>query len=69
MLDGVGDVAIAPEGLDLGVEVGDVAIAPEGLDLEVEVGDAGTGDGDSGDDVTDFSSSDLSETAPAVVLV
>ena len=71
MFDVVGDVAIAPEGegVDLGVEVADVAIAPEGLDLGVEVGVVGTQDGDTGDDVTDFSSSDLSETALADVLV
>ena len=45
-------------------------VAPEGLDLVVEVGVVGTGDGDCfGDDVKDCSSSDLSETAPADVLV
>ena len=56
MLDGVGE--------------GDVGIAPEGLDLGVEVGVVRTGeDGDSGDDVTDFSSSDLSETGTSDGLV
>ena len=56
---------------ELGVFIllGEVAIAPEGLDLGVEVGVVGTGDGDFGDDVTDCSLSDLSETAPADVLV
>ena len=55
-------------GGELGV-LGDVAIAPEGLGLGVEVGVVGTGDGDFGDAVTDFSSSELSATAPADVLV
>ena len=69
MLDGVGDVALAPEGLDLGVEVADVAVAPEGLD--VELGVVGAGDPvvaaggldlgvDEGVELTDSSSSDFS---------
>ena len=33
--------------------LGDVDIAPKGLDLEAEVGVVGTGDGDFGDAVTD----------------
>ena len=76
MLDGVGDVALAPEGLDLGVEVADVAVAPEGLD--VELGVVGAGDPvvaaggldlgvDEGVDLTDSSSSDFSEAAPSEV--
>ena len=76
MLDGVGDVALAPEGLDLGVEVADVAVAPEGLD--VELGVVGAGDPvvaaggldlgvDEGVDLTDSSSSDFSESAPSEV--
>ena len=78
MLDGVGDVALAPEGLDLGVEVADVAVAPEGLD--VELGVVGAGDPvvaaggldlgvDEGVDLTDSSSSDLSAAAPSEVHV
>ena len=49
--------------------VGDVVVAPEGLDLGAEVGVVETGGGDFGEDVTDFSSSDLSETGPVDVLV
>ena len=57
------------EELDVLEGVGDVVVAPEGLDLGAEVGVVKTGGADFGDDVTDFSSSDLSETAPPDVLV
>jgi hypothetical protein len=65
VLDGIGDVVVAPKSLDLGVEAG-VA----GLDLGLDVGVAvRVGDGDLGDDETDFSQSYLSAMAPADVLV
>ena len=48
VLDGMGDVVVAPKDIDLGAEAG-----VEGLDLGVDVGVAvGVGDGD--DDI-DFS--------------
>ena len=56
-----------PEGLDLGVEAGVVGTGDGVVALEegLEVGDVGAGDIG---DVTDFSSSDFSETVPADVL-
>ena len=57
-----------PEGLDLGVEAGVVGTGDCVVALEegLEVGDVGVGDIG---DVMDFSSSDLSKTAPSDVLV
>ena len=68
VLDGVGGVVVAPEGLDLGIEAGVVGTGDGVVALEevLEVGDVGAGDIG---DVMDFSSSDLSEIAPSDVFV
>ena len=60
VLDGLGGLVVAPEGLDLGVEAGVVGTGDGvvALDEGLEVGDVGAGDIG---DVTDFSSSDLSD--------